>query len=435
MKNKKLLSVLSLGIISSFLASCGSSEISYVAPKKFTEQLGIQVKADASGEIDVRQDEDGQVIVLNDPKDDPARTTITSIKSTVNQKVLFFSSSKKNPFNETFKPELSVLPYTAKDSKLVWTSDKSDVASVNASGEIKAVGPGVAVITVSNEEGTVSDSIRITVNDINVLPAKPTAAAENILAHQNDPSFKVPQPLYVSQRFLTKDLVGEAVIATSDDTEEMVLSEEDAYFRITANGTETIVEGGSPIPSKVDYIFYTTTDFDTYCVNTVTEHVLKIDQSHLVNKKTRFEALCEVLDSFFVAGSKIVTDLPADFTGNEELAKQDYKKHGYIGSLGETSGQFAYTQLSSGTMIARIKDEEDMGIPAGAEVLVEDDLRYLWESNLMSFKNIKESLTYEKNGETNKKVYDITYQYKVEGVTPFYPDLSTYAEVADIFEF
>ena len=80
MKNKKLLSVLSLGIISSFLASCGNSEVSFVAPKKFTEQLGIQVKADNSGEIDVRQDEDGQVIVLNDPNDDPSLKTITSLK-------------------------------------------------------------------------------------------------------------------------------------------------------------------------------------------------------------------------------------------------------------------------------------------------------------------------------------------------------------------
>lgn len=435
MKNKKLLSVLSLGIISSFLASCGSSEISYVAPKKFTEQLGIEVKADASGEIDVRQDEDGQVIILNDPNDDPSLKTITSLKLEVSQKVLFYSSSGKSGFNETFKPELKVLPYSARNSKVVWSSDNPEVASVSENGEIKALSEGVANIKVASEDGSVSDSMRITVNDTFVIASKSIKSATKILAFQNDPSFKIPQPLYVSQRFNKKETINDAVVATSDDTEEMTLSEEDAYFRITANGTETIVEGGSAIPSVVDYIFYTNIDYDTYCINTVSKHVLKIDQSHLVNKKTRFEALCEVLDSFFVAGSSIVTKLPGELTGYEELYGRDYNSHEYIGSLGEDSGEFAYTQIRSQKFTASAQDEEDMDIPAGEQVIVDDKCRYLWEENLVSYKNIQETLTYQKNGATNKQIYDIIYQYKVKDVEPYYPDITAYKVVADIFEF
>lgn len=437
MKNKKLLSVLSLGIISSFLASCGNSEVSYVAPKKFTEQLGIEVKAEEnSGEIDVRKDEDGQIIILNDPKNDPTSKTITSIKSAVSQKVLFFSSSSKNKFNETFTPEITILPYSAKDSKINWESSNSNVASVDENGKITAIAEGTAIITVSNDDGSVSDDIKIVVNDSNVMASKSAKSASRILEAQGDPSFKVPQPLYVSQRFKTQDTANNKVVATSDDVEEMLLSEDDAYFRITSTGTETLVEGGSPIPSKVDYIFYTNETFDTYCLNTLNKHKLIIDQSHLVKQgKTRFQALCEVLDSFFVAGSSIVTKLPGELTGYDELHSKDYNNHQYIGSLGEYSGEFAYTQLSSGHMTAKQSDEEDIGIPAGSDVLIEDTTRYLWEDNLISFKSINEKLTYSKHGETCTKLYDIIYQYKVNGVECFYPDISTYAAVADIFEF
>ena len=435
MKKSKLLSVLSLGVIVGVLASCNENDFFGLSrPKRLTEVLGLTANP---GEPEVKREEDGEVIILNDPSTDPRLTQASSLKLSVKSKVLFFSANAKNPFNETFKPEVSVLPYTARNTKLVWSSSNSGVASVDATGAIKALSQGTTAITVATEDGKISDSLTIVVNDADVFASDAAVSARNILKVQTSDGFKVPEPFCLEERFVTKDVRGGLVTASTDDLETLTFSQEDAYFRITAEGTETLVEAGSPIPSKVDYIFYTTKDFDTYCLNQLNKHVLIIDQSHLASKgKTRYDALCEVLDSFFVSGSKIVTQLKGDLTGYTLLNEKDYKGAKYVGSLGDNSGEFAYYQEELGKSgRASQSDEEEMGIPVGTKYTVDDKLRYLWQDNLVTAKEINETISFKIGEMDVYYLYDITYQYMTKNIELTYPDVSKYTPVADIFEF
>ena len=52
-----------------------------------------------------------------------------------------------------------------RELNLIWTSDDSDIASVNESGLVKAISAGSAVIWVRTEDGTLSDSCLVTVTE------------------------------------------------------------------------------------------------------------------------------------------------------------------------------------------------------------------------------------------------------------------------------
>jgi uncharacterized protein YjdB len=59
----------------------------------------------------------------------------------------------------------SVLPATATDPAVSWTSSKPAVATVSASGEVTAALSGETVITVKSSDGGLSDYCLVSVND------------------------------------------------------------------------------------------------------------------------------------------------------------------------------------------------------------------------------------------------------------------------------
>lgn len=434
MKKNRLLSTLSLGLIAAVLASCDVQNIvSFTKPVRMLDALGSNIRR---GEPDVREDEDGEVIIVNGQSEDPTSRQITSLKFNVAAHVLFYSDSTSTGFNEEYTPELSVTPTTASREGLRWSSSNEAVATVDNSGLVKAVSQGSATITVTTSDGKISASCNVVVNKSNVSTSKTTRSATNILAHITDPSFVSPDPMYMGQQYRVTEAKGDAIVSYMDDFEEMYLSKEQAYFRIVDNSQEMKTEGGSSVPDRVDYIFYTTDTYYTYCLNGFAKRKLVLDQSSLMKQgKTKFDALCEVLDNFFVAGSSIVTRLPNQLTGYDELFGKEYSGAKYMGSLGEDSGAFAYYKTQGGSWAARAEDEEDLGIPAGTVITLEDKLRYLWTDNLIANKSINEKILYKINGVDCYQLYDIEYSYKTRDVELFYPDVKDYATVADIFAF
>lgn len=66
------------------------------------------------------------------------------------------------------KLEAKVLPDTAKNKNVKWTSSNEDVAKVDKNGEITAVGVGNATITVTTEEGNFTSKCEVSVTGIEV---------------------------------------------------------------------------------------------------------------------------------------------------------------------------------------------------------------------------------------------------------------------------
>lgn len=67
---------------------------------------------------------------------------------------------------DTYSPEVSILPQEITDFELIWESSDEEVATVDETGEITAVGIGTATVTVS--VGSLSDSLQVKVlfNDV-----------------------------------------------------------------------------------------------------------------------------------------------------------------------------------------------------------------------------------------------------------------------------
>lgn len=63
---------------------------------------------------------------------------------------------------------VAVIPEDASNKNVVWTSDDSDIATVDADGKVKAIKKGVATITVTSLDGEHSASCVVMVTGINL---------------------------------------------------------------------------------------------------------------------------------------------------------------------------------------------------------------------------------------------------------------------------
>jgi uncharacterized repeat protein (TIGR02543 family) len=74
----------------------------------------------------------------------------------------------------------TILPANASNKTLAWSSSNSDVASVNASGLVSAIDPGMATITATSQDGNLAKSCAVTVataQDISLRFSDPGAGA------------------------------------------------------------------------------------------------------------------------------------------------------------------------------------------------------------------------------------------------------------------
>lgn len=96
-----------------------------------------------------------------------AYTEVTA--STGSSKLTAVTFTKKTSTmskGETFKTEVKIEPADAENANLIYKSSHVNVAMIDSVGTITAVANGSTKITVSNEDGTVSDSFTLTVEDI-----------------------------------------------------------------------------------------------------------------------------------------------------------------------------------------------------------------------------------------------------------------------------
>ena len=92
--------------------------------------------------------------MYNEGNDDVLVTEVS-----VDQSSLSFNNS-----GDTIQLTATVLPTDATDQTVSWTSDNTDVATVDSSGLVTAVGTGTATITVTTSDGGITASCNITVD-------------------------------------------------------------------------------------------------------------------------------------------------------------------------------------------------------------------------------------------------------------------------------
>ncbi|MDD4765772.1 MAG: Ig-like domain-containing protein, partial [Atribacterota bacterium] len=92
------------------------------------------------------------------PPSGPSTVSVTSVSIEQEDQILIVGNTLD--LTATFEPA------NATNKNVNWTSDKNDVATVSVEGSVTAVAEGVAVITVTTEDGEKSDTITITVSKI-----------------------------------------------------------------------------------------------------------------------------------------------------------------------------------------------------------------------------------------------------------------------------
>jgi len=431
MKNKKVFTLLSLAIVSGILSGCQKGQDSVIPDSDIVIPSKEEVFAKGSVVYPNENDTTGKI---NDP-DDPTINVVKELRMSQNVCSLYYSTEKNKEFAETKQLSVTGYPLKAAVGTLSWTSSDEAVASVDQNGLVTAKKEGVAVVTATSPAGLKAEC-RFVVNNTFVPLATAGKAAAKILQAQNDPSFEAVKKIEVVENYTAIETINGVVHSSQKAHQRMWASVDDAYFRIVSDDEEVKTPAGSIVPDNTAYIFYTTDTYLSYifCNSNNKSNYMFMDQLYLVDDGlTPFQGLGEVLQSFFVKGSSIMTDQYKDILGQDKL-NGGYGNPKYKGSLGENSGCFAFNQVSSGSTTVSFENADDWGIPAGTRVTISDDIRYLWEDNLLSMKIIEEVLDYEIDGDVYQEVFHIDYNYKGRGVELLWPNVDDYSLVDSIFD-
>lgn len=129
-------------------------------------------------------------VAIIDIKEETGDTEITSV--TLNCSTLTLEAGK------TGKLSATVLPASATDKTVIWSSSKPDVASVSSNGTVTAIKAGTAVITATATNGkSASCTVTVTGGTTNPNPGQPEAAVSADVALRNagladrNPSFRL----------------------------------------------------------------------------------------------------------------------------------------------------------------------------------------------------------------------------------------------------
>ena len=437
MKNKKVLSLIQLLMVGGVLASCGRNQVldfSYAQSRKALSELKEDFKSSGSN---VYINENGQVITLNDP-DDPSVNQLQELVINKKAAVLFYSSAKSNPSPAT--PETLQLSVTARPKKaaigtVTWTSSNPAVASVDQSGLVSAISQGETLISATSANGKKAECT-VVVNDTNILNSRVNTAASNIVATQGSESFEKVNTVALEERYVSSKSIDGVVTELSAADQKIWASKDQSYFRITSDDEEILTSGGSVVPSSTAYVFYTTPQYHSYlfCNSDGKSNYLFLNQSYLMDEgKTAFDALGEVLQSFFVAGSSIMTRQFTNIIGNKELTT-GLSGAIYKGTLGADSGSIAYTKTSVQEGKASASLAEDLDIPVGVYVRIQDNMRYLFKDNLLLSESIEEVIEYEYGERAYQEVFQIEYLYRGRNVDLFWPETKNYTQVESLFD-
>lgn len=110
-------------------------------------------------------------------------TVLVTVTTAVTGISLDIDSLELKP-GETYLLKATVVPETASDQEIVWSSDKHDIAGVDKTGLVTAKNPGSAVITATTKDGGKTVSATVTVSSPpkqKLTPVSPRGTADEML--------------------------------------------------------------------------------------------------------------------------------------------------------------------------------------------------------------------------------------------------------------
>lgn len=193
----------------------------------------------------------GRTTIKIKSKDGKASTQITVIVPSVKVKKVALSASsnvKTLDIGKKVKLKATITPANASVKTVSYKSDKKKIATVDAKGNIKAIAPGTAKITVTTLDGNKKATYKITVNPIKAKNIK----VKSITLTAADNSLVVGKTLNVKATVKPDNATDKKVTWDSSDKSVATV---DANGKVTAKGAGTTkvtakANDGSGVVSK-----------------------------------------------------------------------------------------------------------------------------------------------------------------------------------------
>lgn len=362
---------------------------------------------------------------------------ITKISLDRHYASMFYNDKAGFSFNEEITINPTILPRKAGKRKVKWTSSNPEVATVDQDGKVKAVGEGTTEITISNEDGTVSASSHIVVNNMNEQKLSYCNTRLNdIVSRQNKSTFEMPDNVTCYETFNQTVEKNGNVIAKTYFTQDIQTSKENAYIKLNIEQIQWKCEGGSPVFSSFEYIFHTTDSYESYLYKSsgLVNNYMSVNQSDYIGKG-RLTALKAICNNFFTSGEEIIDD------NYKTILSQETQTGGWIssvetnehyGRMANVPGQLAFDLRESLNYVAFTEDENDLNIPVGTPYLLEVYDRILFENFLVTGKYVEQTASYTIDGDkyVNKVIVDNYYK---TGEEIKIPNKDNYSLVDSIF--
>ncbi|MGV8906530.1 MAG: Ig-like domain-containing protein, partial [Acetobacterium sp.] len=149
----------------------------------------------------------------------------------------------------------TVLPKNATNKAVTWSSDNTDVATVNDIGKVTGVNAGKAVITATTVDGGFTATCKVTVK--NPVPPAPVPSVKSVTVTPATATVDQGATQQLTAKVIVRDGAAKTVTWTSSDS---------ANVDVDANGLVTVAAGAVP----ADYTITATSNFDTTKKGTAT---------------------------------------------------------------------------------------------------------------------------------------------------------------------
>lgn len=258
--------------------------------------------------------------------------------------------------------ETESFPNSVAASDLVFTSSNSDVASVDASGNISGVSKGIADIEVKTKDGTFSSKVRVAVSEKSSGSASSTVidSIASAYASKEKPT-KVISYEYLYERYYKEDVFDHGM----DDFEVMAYNSETGYFLYEGPSVYYKTAHGAPEVKDGKWIMYPV----NYGLMTRLMHVTPTGKNYMDLNTASYESydriIRDIMNFFFVSGEAIIDNTLADYEGLEDFGDLQTDPSSYnVYSVNSDSLYFDTVHTGQQTIDAK-SEIESLDIPAG----------------------------------------------------------------------
>ena len=333
---------------------------------------------------------------------------------------------------ESYQLKASTLPRRAVKATIKYESSDKNIATVDENGKITAVNPGSCVVTGKSFDGKVSSSCVVNVSEKKTRNGA-NKVAQAIMAAQKESPANL-DTLFVKQIYDNVISIDDVVYQTKGWDENFIISKSQAFFKIYSNDYASKTTGGSTEYSNSAWIIYTTENYDTYLFHEsgdARNYMVADSTSFISLGKSRFDALCAVLDNLFTSGSGFIVKKFTDILAEDEL------KGVKSADIAASSKDDELTWYSSSTYTGQKSDveyEKDYNIPADTTFDVDINNHYFVEENYLKGEYIDQAFKWENYGKRYVDRTVLEYEYNYKNVEIPYPDRNLYTKVDSIFD-